>query len=254
MPEFRLHDDPGETDVPGSISGTAVMGTRAIMRPSSWLPCLALMLVAASNDRTICHDDTGDSGGVFHRSWRHDGEGCLTLLRDGGYRVRWSLRPSGNLVAGRGWRRGSSNRVVSYRIRRFEPGANGYLALYGWSRNPLVEYYVVDDWGGFTPPGPSAEPMGVVRSDGGTYRMYRTLRVEQPSIAGKSTFVQYWSVRTERRAPTGYGVITFGNHVAAWRRAGMTLGSLDYQVLAIEGFGSTGTAEVTLRNVRERIP
>jgi endo-1,4-beta-xylanase len=59
---------------------------------------------------------------------------------------------------------------------------------------------VVDGWGTeFTPPGEDAAVLGTVDSDGGSYRLYRTQRVEKPSIRGTQTFYQYWSVRTERR-------------------------------------------------------
>lgn len=212
----------------------------------AWLPCMALLLIAAGDDDSICRNTTGDRDGLFHTFWHDGGNGCLKLVGDGGYQVRWTLGPGENLVAGRGWRRGSTDRVVGYRARRFDPGSNGYLALYGWSVDPLVEYYVVDDWGGFTPPGPRAVPLGIVRSDGGTYRIYRTRRVAQPSIAGVATFDQYWSVRIGRRPSGRDGNITFANHVAAWRSSGMTLGQLDYQVLATEGFGSTGASTIDL--------
>lgn len=211
---------------------------------------MALMLTAAGDDATICHNVTGDRDGLFHTFWHDSGEGCLTLGNGGSYRVRWALGRQGNLVAGRGWRRGSADRVVGYRAWHFEPGSNGYLTLYGWSRTPLVEYYVVDSWGSFTPPGPSAVPLGTIESDGGTYRIYRMRRVGQPSIAGTRTFDQFWSVRTMRRLLGHNNTITFANHVAAWQRAGMTLGSLDYQVLATEGFGSTGESAVTLWDQR----
>jgi endo-1,4-beta-xylanase len=126
-------------------------------------------------------------------------------------------------------------------------GANSYLALYGWSTDPLIETYVVESWGdSFTPPGGAAKVVGTVKSDGGTYTIYRTRRDRQPSIEGTATFDQYWSVRTARR-PTGRAsAITFANHVAAWRALGMKLGTMNYQVLATEGFGSNGASDVTV--------
>lgn len=72
----------------------------------------------------------------------------------GSYRTRWSLGRDGNMVAGRGWSKADASRVVRYRANTFDPGTNGYLSLYGWSLEPLVEYYIVDDYGAFVPPGP----------------------------------------------------------------------------------------------------
>ena len=220
------------------------------MKALWWLPLVALLLAAAGDDRTVCANATGERDGYFHTFWKDAGDGCLTLGRDGGYAVRWTLGPQGNLVAGRGWRRGAPDRIVGYHVDRFDPGENGYLSLYGWSRDPLVEYYVVDSWGAFTPPGPGATALGMVHSDGGTYRLFRTRRVGQPSIAGVATFDQYWSVRTRPRQAGRDATITLARHVAAWRRAGLRLGTLDYQVLAVEGYGSTGAATVSLWDAR----
>jgi endo-1,4-beta-xylanase len=185
--------------------------------------------------------------GYFYTSWRDSGEACMTLGAAGNYAVTWALGGRGNLVVGTGWRAGSSNRTIGYRAAAFEPGSNGYLTLYGWSIDPLIEYYVVDGWGAdFTPPGPEAAVLGTVDSDGGTYRIYRTQRVEKPSIRGTQTFDQFWSVRTERRALGVDQAITFANHVAAWREHGLELGTMNYQVMATEGFGSDGRSDVTV--------
>lgn len=211
---------------------------------------LALALGGCATTREVCRNGTGTQGGFFYTFWHDTGDSCLTLGREGRYATRWDLGEAGNLVAGTGWRTGSPDRVVTYQAGAFEPGRNGYLTLYGWSRDPLVEYYVVDSWGDFTPPGPDAVPLGTVESDGGTYRLYRTRRVEQPSIAGAATFDQFWSVRTEKRALGAENTITFANHVAAWERVGLKLGTMDYQVLATEGFGSTGRSDVRVREGR----
>jgi endo-1,4-beta-xylanase len=204
------------------------------------------LLASCSTGVSISENATGLKDGRFYTFWHDTGSGEMRLGRDGSYSVAWRLGDTGNLVAGAGWATGSLDRVVRYSARVFDPGVNGYLTFYGWSKDPLVEYYVVESWGDFLPPGERATFLGTVDSDDGTYRIYRTQRVNQPSIVGTATFDQYWSVRTSKRPLRQEGVITFANHVAAWSRVGLTLGSLDYQVLATEGFGSDGRSDVLL--------
>ena len=219
--------------------------------PGGWTRIVAVLglaaegMAAGATVPAICANATGRHRGHFYTVWHDGGDGCLRL-RTGGYRVDWRLEPTGNLVAGEGWAIGSPDRIVRYRATVFAPGRNGYLALYGWSRMPLAEYYVVENWGDFVPPGPDGVLLGTVATDGGTYRIFRTQRVDQPSIAGRATFVQYWSVRTRKRPIGTAGVITFRHHVDAWRKAGLVLGSLSYQVLATEGYGSSGHSEVNM--------
>jgi endo-1,4-beta-xylanase len=202
---------------------------------------------AAASGEPDCVRGTGIHDGYFYTSWRDSGSVCMTLGENGRYAVTWDLRPSGNMVVGKGWSTGSASRRIGYRAGAFEPGSNGYLTLYGWTTDPLVEYYVVDNWGAeFTPPGEDAEVLGTIESDGGIYRIYRTQRVGQPSIRGTATFDQYWSVRTAQRSQGADNTITFANHVAAWQAHGMELGTMNYQVLATEGFGSVGRSDVTV--------
>ena len=194
----------------------------------------------------VCANRTGTHEGFFYTFWKDAGAACMTLEGAGVYRIEYELG-RGNLVAGVGWRTGSPDRSVGYRADTFEAGTNSYLTLYGWSTDPLVEYYVVDNWGSdFTPPGEGAPVLGTVESDGGLYNVYRTTRVEKPSIRGTQTFDQFWSVRTERRPAGADSTITFANHVEAWRRHGMELGTMNYQVMATEGYGSTGRARLTV--------
>jgi endo-1,4-beta-xylanase len=207
------------------------------------LVCAVLVASCATGVR-ISENATGFKDGRFYTFWHDAGSGEMRLGRDGSYSVAWRLGDTGNLVAGTGWATGSLDRVVRYSALAFDPGVNGYLTFYGWSKDPLVEYYIVESWGDFVPPGERATVLGTVDSDDGTYRIYRTQRVNQPSIAGTATFDQYWSARTSRRPLGQEGVITFANHVAAWSRFGLTLGALDYQVLATEGFGSDGRSDV----------
>lgn len=105
----------------------------------------------------------------------------------------------------------------------FEVDGNAYLAMYGWTTNPLVEYYVIESMGQHNPSdNASATQYGTVETDGGVYEIWQKVRVNAPSIIGTATFQQYWSVRTKMRCG---GTINTGNHFRAWKAAGLALGT-----------------------------
>ena len=208
---------------------------------------LLFSLTQQSNAQTVCSNQTGTNNGFFYSFYLSSGSACMTMTGNfggGNYSTTWNLGSSGNMVAGKGWNPGSTTRNVGYNAGNFSTSGNAYLSLYGWSTNPLIEYYVVDSWGNFQPPGGGAVSLGTVNSDGGTYNIYKVNR-NGPNILGNGPFVQYWSVRTSKRGQGGNNTITFVNHVNAWRSHGMSLGTMNYQILATEGFGSSGSSNVT---------
>ena len=153
--------------------------------------------------------------------------------------MRWSNN-KGNFVGGKGWSTGSA-RSISY-TGTYQPNGNSYLAIYGWTRNPLIEYYVVENFGTYNP-STGATKKGTVVSDGDTYDVYTNQRTNAPSIEGTSTFQQFWSVRRTKRSS---GTVTLANHFNAWSGFGMKLGSHDYQIVAVEGYFSAGSADLTV--------
>lgn len=141
----------------------------------------------------------------------------------------------------RGWSPGSDH-TITYNGTWNGASVNSYLSVYGWTTDPLVEYYIVESYGSYNPSS-AATKIASVDSDGATYDIYQTQRVNQPSIQGTATFDQYWSVRQQKRVG---GTVTVKNHFDAWSKAGLTLGTHDYQIVATEGYKSSGSADITV--------
>ena len=188
----------------------------------------------------ICSNQTGTNAGMYYQMYTAGtGSACITLNSSNSYSTTWS--GIGDFVAGVGWNPGS-NQTVSFNGSLSASGGTSLVSLYGWSTNPLVEYYVMENYNGSPPT--AGTFMGTVTSDGGTYNIYEHQQVNQPSIEGTTTFEQYLAIRT---SPTSSGTITTQNFFNAWASHGMNLGTLNYQILATESFGGgSGNSSVTV--------
>lgn len=198
---------------------------------------------AAELPITITENELGTIDGLDYELWKDQGTTEMVLTGDGTFTCNWSeinnalFRIGRKFDCTRTWEEiGSIS--VSYGADYF-PVGNSYLCVYGWTREPLVEYYVVQSWGNWRPPG--AKAIGTIQVDGSDYDVYETQRVNQPSIDGTATFSQFWSVRKGKRTED---TIDLTEHFRQWEKLGLELGYLYEVALTVEGYQSSGTAKI----------
>ena len=198
---------------------------------------------------TIYNNATGNQGGYDYELWKDYGTTSMTLNNGGTFSCEWSN--IGNALFRKGIKFDSTktyqqlgNISVDYGCN-YQPNGNSYLCVYGWTKSPLVEYYIVESWGTWRPPGATSK--GTITVDGGTYDVYETTRVNQPSIEGDTTFQQYWSVRTSKRTS---GTISVSDHFKAWENKGMRMGKMYETALTVEGYQSSGSANVYQNDIK----
>lgn len=197
----------------------------------------------------------GTKDGYDYELWNQNYQGTATMDvgSNGAFTCSWSGIE--NCLFRTGKKLGSTKKYgdyngmyVDYDVD-YEPRGNSYMCIYGWTENPTVEYYIVEAWGSWRPPG-ATNSLGTVDANGHKYDIYRTERVNQPSIHGTETFYQYWSVRQDNPAVNNAkthieGRISISKHFDAWAAAGLDMSGTMYEVaLNIEGYQSNGSASV----------
>ena len=202
-----------------------------------------LETAAAEEPKIITENELGTVDGYDYELWKDRGDTDMTLLGDGTFTCNWKDINNALFRIGRKfdctqtWDQVGTI-TLDYGAEYF-PVGNSYLCVYGWTREPLIEYYVVQSWGNWRPPG--SEAIATVEIGDSTYDVYVTERVNQPSIDGTATFKQYWSVRKGKRTED---TVVLSEHFAAWEELGLELGKLYEVALTVEGYQSSGTAKV----------
>jgi enterochelin esterase-like enzyme len=219
---------------------------------------MALTVCAAAIPFTASAADRCDQGktsdGYDYELWNQNNQGqaSMELGSNGGYSCSWSsiqnvlFRTGKKMGSTKGWQ--DYNGIVYNYDVDYQPMGNSYMCVYGWTEDPTVEYYIVEAWGDWRPPG-SNNPKSTITVDGKKYDLFTSTRVNQPSIHGNETFEQYWSVRTTNDAQVNVsknlkGTITVSDHFAAWEKNGMKMGKMYEVAFNIEGYMSSGKANV----------
>ncbi|MEI9936860.1 MAG: glycoside hydrolase family 11 protein [Pseudomonadota bacterium] len=127
-------------------------------------------------------------------------------------------------------------------------GGYSYIGIYGWSTNPCVEWYIVDDSFNKMPVNPgNTTNKGTVTIDDGDYILYtRQTTGTGGSRCNASSWAQYYSVRKTARQ---CGTISITQHFDAWKAASMPLGNLLEAKILVEVGGGNGSVDFPVANV-----
>jgi len=188
-----------------------------------------------NNNRLIWYGPDQGGGAAFRAEWNNPNDflGRVGYFWDKGK----PYTDYGNLYCEFNFTRSGRNTAGTY----------SYIGIYGWSRNPLVEYYIVEDWFGnqwqsdttpITTSTTGGSEIGTFTVDGSVYQIIKNTRVNKPSIEGTKTFEQYFSIR---QTPRKSGKISITEHFKKWEELGMNLGTNMYEAkFLVEAAGGVG--------------
>ncbi len=130
-------------------------------------------------------------------------------------------------------------------------GGFSYIGIYGWSTNPCVEWYIVDDSFGSMPftPYNSGQKGSPTMIDGENYKFYSNgTNGTGGSRCNASSWTQFWSIRQKARQ---CGTITISDHFKGWDAAGMKLGTLLEAKILVETGGGSGSVDFAVANLQK---
>ena len=138
---------------------------------------------------TFSHPVYNENTGGFSCKW----DGVFAAMAE----VGWSLPES---YAGKSCKAFPGLRVTY--DADFYTDSNSYFGIHGCTKNPLTEYYIIEGWGSWRPPGGEGRT-GTVNTDGVLYDLYHTMRYNAQSVDGPRTYPMYYCVRQSNTVTMG---------------------------------------------------
>lgn len=222
--------------------------------------CLAVFSflgIQNSSSQTFCTKSgseqvTGEKDGFRYELWNQDSQGtaCMTIGDGALFSGEWSGIQNYLARRGLGYDKTQEHQELGVFYTTYDcnynpnsSSGNSYLSVYGWTVEPLVEYYIVEDWRNWIPSmDNNATLKGSFSVNGSIYDIYENTRVNKPSIVGTATFQQYFSIRRDER---NSGTINISEHFEEWEALGMEMGKMFEVSYVIEGYQSSGSFDFT---------
>jgi len=225
-----------------------------IVRPA--LNCGAPAAALEGGLQACQANDQGSVSGQSWFLWFQGGSGCMTSYDNlsGAFRAQWNN--PGDFLARIGFWFDETQRFDQLGeigadlkfTRQGNAGGFSFIGIYGWTTNPLVEYYIVEDSFGNGPAQPfNTQQRGNVTVDGAQYNVYSGARQNLPNITGtNANFTQVLSVRQN---PRQCGHVSISEHFRQWQRMGVNLGFAKEAKILVEAGGGNGSITFTHANI-----
>jgi len=198
--------------------------------------------------KKIIDNEGGYFDGVYYRLWKTNGSTKMNLGKSGRFRCRWKgctnvlFRAGIQLDKPAHYKQFQS--ICSEYNVIYKPKNKSFLAIYGWSTEPLIEYYIIESWRGSRPD--YGKLAGSFYADDSVYDVFVSEMKNMPSIAGVSDFLQYRSVRREKRER---GTVNVFDHFKAWEQFGLDTGNVCEITMCVEGMKGSGNAGIRKNHI-----
>ena len=245
----------GRTGTGGNVptGGSTSTSTGGGTGTSTTVDCNAAM---PSGGTKHSGNSQGGSGNLAWQIWTNSGTGYLTTFSTPAFSASWG--GTGDYLGRLGFEWGNGGKAytsygtITADVSFKKSGSGGgfsYIGIYGWSNNPCVEYYILDDSMGSFPFNPyNSSQKGTATIDGETYKLFSNqTNGTGGSRCNQSSWGQFWSVRQKARQ---CGTITISDHFKAWDAAGMKLGSMIEAKILVETGGGSGSVDFAVADMK----
>ena len=185
----------------------------------------------------VTTNKVGTIGNVGYELWNEGGNGgSATFYEDGSFNCKMTGAKDYLCRTGLAFNSDKTHREIGHMKADFKLVKSGlseidysYIGIYGWTREPLVEWYIVDNTGSQYMPGDwvaqgsSAKKHGTFEIDGAQYTVYEGDRTSYSIDGDNKYFKQYFSVR---KTPRDCGTIDITAHFKKWEELGLKMGKM----------------------------
>ena len=175
---------------------------------------------------------TGTIGNVGYELWGEQGDQSATFYSDGSMYCEFNGNKDYLCRSGMSYDCTQTYDQLGHLYADFSVKISGtsninysYIGIYGWTRDPLIEWYIVDSWGSQYRPGDwvGEQKIGRMTIDGAEYDVYKNHRRAFSIDGDDKDFDQFFSIRVNQR---NCGTIDITAHFDAWASKGLQLGKM----------------------------